>query len=221
MTEKKYKTLEKKAVEAINRDGVVLVFPIDNRKQPHSLWSELYPKSEMRWDWDTTGDNRVVDLWHLKTELSKSRKVVYSKWYQNRATYFSRELFTACLRFEAEKPLALSRDSKNILSTLISDSPLSTKQLKALTELQGKMFESLFNKSMRPLWDHFQIVAFGEFEDSSFPSLGIGATQTLFEDLVLDARELSLKESLLKIERAMPMESLFRKYWDRIQKNRN
>lgn len=216
---KKYLSAEKKAVEAINREGLMLVFPVDNKPEPHSIWSELYPKSKMTWDWDVTGDNRVVDLWHLKTELSTSRQVVYSKWYRNRATYFSRDLFAACLRIEKEKPRPLSRDSKNLLNTLISDSPLSTKQLKALTELQGKMFESLFNKSMRPLWDHFQIVAFGEFEDSSFPSLGIGATHTLFEDLVLKSETLSLEKAQAQIERAMPKGSLFRKYWDQIHKN--
>ena len=219
MTSKKFQLLKKKAIEAINRDGVILVFPINNKPQPHSIWSELHPKSEMLWDWDVTGDNRVVDLWHLKTELSKTRKVVYTKWFRNRATYFSRELFSACLRIENEKPIKLSRDSENLLSTLESDSPLSTKNLKALTELQGKMFESLFNKSMKPLWEHFKIVAFGEFEDSSFPSLGIGATQTLFEDLVLEAQSLSLKEARNKIEKAMPIGSPFRKFWDQIYKD--
>jgi hypothetical protein len=219
MTEKKYKTLEKKAITAIDRDGLILVFPINNKPEPHSLWSELHPKSEMRWEWDVTGDNRVIELWHLKTELSKTRKVVYTKWYRGRATYFSRELFAACLRVENEKNLKLSRDSENLLSTLVSDSPLSTKQLKAQTELQGKMFESQFNRSMKPLWEHFKIVAFGEFEDSSFPSLGIGATQTLFEDLVLESKKISLKEAQLKIEKAMPLGSPFRKFWNQIYKD--
>lgn len=205
-----------KVIEAINRHGVLLVFPLNNNKEPHSLWSVLHPKSEMRWDWDTTGDNRVVKLWQLKTELSTTKKVVYTKWYKNRATYFSLDLFTACLRIEMDQKLKLSKDSQNLLDTLISDSPLSTRQLKELTELKGKMFESLFNKSMRPLWDHFQIVAFGEFEDSSFPSLGIGATQTLFEELIKKASTLSRAEALKLIHVKMPEGSLFRKYWDKL-----
>ncbi|MFN9069187.1 MAG: hypothetical protein ACK5V3_18330 [Bdellovibrionales bacterium] len=219
MTEKKYKSLEKKAIEAINRDGVILVFPINNKPEPHSLWSELHPNKEMRWDWDVTGDNKVVDLWHLKTELSKTRKVVYSKWFRGRATYFSRDLFAACLRFEREYPHRLSRDSENLLSTLVSDSPLSTKQLKALTELQGKMFEAQFNRSMKPLWERFKIVAYGEFEDSSFPSLGLAATQTLFEDLLEESDSLTLNEAQFKIKKAMPEGSPFFKFWNQIFKN--
>ncbi len=205
-----------KVIEAINHHGVLLVFPMNNNKEPHSLWSVLHPKSEMRWDWDTTGDNRVVKLWQLKTELSTTKKVVYSKWYKNRATYFSLELFTACLRIEMDHKLKLSRDSQNLLDTLITDSPLSTRQLKELTKLKGKMFESLFNKSMRPLWDHFQIVAYGEFEDSSFPSLGIGATQTLYEELIKKASTLNRAEALKLISLKMPEGSLFRKYWDKL-----
>jgi hypothetical protein len=219
MTEKNYKVLEKKAIEAINRDGVLLVFPINNKPAPHSLWSELHPKKEMRWDWDVTGDSHVVDLWHLKTELSKTHKVIYTKWYRGRATYFSRELFKACLRIEKEYPTPLSRDSDNLLSALLSDSPLSTKQLKAITELQGKMFESQFNRSMKPLWERFKIVAYGEFEDSSFPSLGLAATQTLFEGLILESQNLSLKEARLKIEKAMPEGSPFRQFWNQLFKN--
>ncbi len=206
----------KKVIEAINRHGVLLVFPMNNNKEPHSLWSVLHPKSEMRWDWDTTGDDRVVKLWQLKTDLSTTKEVVYTKWYKNRATYFSLDLFTACLRIEMDQKLKLSKDSQNLLDTLISDSPLSTRQLKELTELKGKMFESLFNKSMRPLWDHFQIVAFGEFEDSSFPSLGIGATQTLFEELIKKASTLTRAEALKLIQLKMPEGSLFRKYWDKL-----
>lgn len=206
----------KKVIESINHHGVLLVFPMNNKKEPHSLWSVLHPESEMRWDWDTTGDDRVVKLWKLKTELSTTKKVVYTKWYKNRATYFSLDLFTACLRIQMDQKLKLTQDSQNLLDTLISDSPLSTRQLKELTELKGKMFESLFNKSMRPLWDHFQIVAFGEFEDSSFPSLGIGATQTLYEELIKKAATLSRAEALKFIELKMPNGSLFRKYWDKL-----
>jgi len=206
----------KKVIDAIDQHGVLLVFPMNNNKEPHSLWSVLYPKSQMRWDWDTTGDDRVVKLWQLKTELSTTRLAIYTKWYKNRATYFSLDLFTACLKIQMDQKLKLTKDSQNLLDTLISDSPLSTRQLKELTELKGKMFESLFNKSMRPLWDHFQIVAYGEFEDSSFPSLGIGATQTLYEELIKKASTLTYAEALKLIDLKMPKGSLFRKYWDRL-----
>ncbi len=32
----------------------------------------------MRWEWDDDGDTRVSDLWHLRTELSRCRDVVYA-----------------------------------------------------------------------------------------------------------------------------------------------
>lgn len=211
--------LQKKALEAINRDGVILVFPIDNKKDPPSIWYELHPKSKMDWNWDVDGDDRVVNLWQLKTELSTTRLVVYTKWYRNRATYFSRKLFTACLKLAREKEFLMSRESHELLDTLRSDSPLSTKQLKEFTQLQGKMLEPLFNRSMRPLWDRFQIVAFGEFEDSSFPSLGIGATQTLFEDLWDESTVLDLDEAQKTLDHHMPHGSLWRKYWDKIFKS--
>ena len=89
---------QKTAVSKINARGALLVFPINNKKEPASLWSEFYPKSKMRWEWDSDGDDRVGDLWALMKKLSDSREVVYSKWYQGRATFFSRKLFTALLR---------------------------------------------------------------------------------------------------------------------------
>lgn len=206
---------QKKAIQAINRDGIILVFPIDNKKEPHSLWYEFHPKSKMRWEWDESGDNRVADLWHLKTLLSTTRQVVYMKWYKNRATYFSRELFTACLCVSRQNLPVLGRESKEILEVLRMDSPLSTRQLKEAVGLQGRMLESLFNKSMKKLWDSLQIVAFGEVEDSSFPSLAVGSTQTLFEDLWVESEKMSLKTAQKIIDQKMPPGSLWRKYWDK------
>lgn len=207
----------KKAIQAINRDGVVLVFPIDNKKDPHSLWFELHPKTKMKWEWDDSGDTKVFDLWHLKTQLSTTREVVYTKWFRNRATYFSKELFTACLCISIHNPPTLTRESKEIIEALRMDSPLSTKQLKEAVSLQGKMLEGLFNKSMKKLWDSFQIVAWGEFEDSSFPSLGLGASQTLFEELWEKAENMKPTQAQKIINEKMPVGSAWRKYWDKSQ----
>ena len=66
-------------------------------KRPLSLWSVFHPRTLMRWDWDESSDVRVGQLWQLREELARSRKVVYGKWYRNRATFFSRELFVALL----------------------------------------------------------------------------------------------------------------------------
>jgi hypothetical protein len=209
--------LQKKAIEAINTKGILLVYPIDNRPLPDSLWSELFPKTKMRWEWDDDGDSRVADLWHLRTILSESRQVVYSKWYQNRATFFSRPVWSALYRLSREwKPIQWRPESDEILETLDSDSPLSTKQLKEAVGLQGRLLESTYEKSLRPLWQHFDIVGFGEFEDSSFPSLAVGSTRVLFEDLVQEAEKLTLAQARTAFERFLPEKSLWLKFWKRI-----
>ena len=206
-----------KAVKAINRDGLILVFPIDNKKSPHSIWYELHPRTAMRWEWDEDGDSKVADLWRLRAELSTSREVVYTKWFRNRATYFSKDLFTACLCLSLQNPRTLTHEAREILEALQMDSPLSTRQLKESVQLQGRLLESLFNKSMKQLWDSFQIVAFGEVEDSSFPSLAVGATQNIFEELWLAAKEMSPSTAQKLIDEKMPPGSPWRRYWDRLK----
>jgi hypothetical protein len=198
------KGLKAKAIKAINQQGILLVYPINNRKDPKSLWSELFPKSKMVWEWTDESDNRVADLWHLRAELSTSRQVIYSKWFRGRATFFSLEIFQAlyCLTRDW-KPKNWTRESTVILENLTMDSPQSTKQLKASVDLQGKMLERVYEKAMRPLWQHLDIVAFGEIEDSSFPSLATGATETLFEDLVLDSKNMSRTKALKLVTEQM------------------
>ena len=190
MARTKQKALtESQAIRAIEQHGILLTFPIDNRPQPDSLWSTSY-SDKMRWEWDNNGDDRVAKLWHLRTELSESRKVVYAKWYQGQATFFSREAMVALLAFYETSKIehaieipGLSSEAKQILEVLEMNSPQSTKQIKLATELRGKFFERTYERAMKSLWSALRIVGFGEFDDGAFPSLGIGATHTLFEDL--------------------------------------
>ena len=152
----------------------------------------------MKWSWDKDHDDRVGNLWIAREHLSRSREVVYAKWYQNRATFFSRECFTKMLSFLGSREFAergLPTASRDVLEILSADSPLSTKQLKAAAELEGKINETAFNRALRPLWQRLLLVGFGEFQDSSFPSLGHGATSTLFEDLWNDSTALDADES--------------------------
>lgn len=143
----------KTAIAKINKNGVLLVFPITNKKEPNSLWSEFYPRTKMRWEWDESGDNRVADMWRLMKRLSSCREVVYSKWYQGRATFFSREFFSALLcLMNGEHNTPLSRPAQTILETLEMDSPLSTKQIKAATDLQGRYNEPVYGKAMKELF---------------------------------------------------------------------
>jgi hypothetical protein len=211
-----------KAIERINKNGVLLVFPINNRKEPHSLWSELHPRTKMNWDWDNDGDTRVFDMWKLMKELSSCREVVYSKWYQGRATFFSRELFIGLLSVLQKtkfKQSRLSRDATQLLDELESDSPLSTRDLKKLTDLQGKFNEPAYNRAMKDLFSQFLIVAFGEVDDGAFPSLAVGATKLIYEDLWIEAESLSLMRAQTLVDKWLPDGSHFRKFFDKICKN--
>ncbi|MEZ0391504.1 MAG: hypothetical protein ACAH59_04765 [Pseudobdellovibrionaceae bacterium] len=209
--------LQKKAIQAIEKKGLLLVYPIDNRPEPPSLWSELYPRTKMRWEWDDQGDAKVAQLWHLREELSRSGKVVYGKWYQGRATFFSRPLFTALYHLSRQwRPPRWTRESDSVLEILQMDSPLSTKQIKEAVGLQGKLLESTYERALKPLWQHLDIVGFGEVQDSSFPSLAVGATVTLFEDLRDESESLTTKEANQLLEKYLPEGSSWRKFWNRI-----
>src|SRR5262245_62321941 len=48
------------AIARIRDRGALLVFPINNRPQPPSLWMEFFPKSPMIWDWNEDADSRVA-----------------------------------------------------------------------------------------------------------------------------------------------------------------
>ncbi len=222
----------KAAIEKINQNGILLVFPVNNKKEPRSLWSEFHPRTPMRWEWDETGDNRVGKMWLLMKKLSDCGEVVYSKWYQGRATFFSKKLFTAMLCLvrnhlaqvegaDADSELSidfsfgLSQTAKNLLETVEGDSPLSTRDLKKICDLQGKDNEPTYSKAMKSLFTRLLIVAYGEVEDGAFPSLAVGATNLLFEELWQAAIHFAPAEAQDIVEKAMPRNSSFRKFFDK------
>lgn len=212
-------SVKQQALTAIEKNGILLVFPIKNKDEYNSIWKELYPKSKMKWEWNEDSDDRVAKLWHLREELSRSKEVVYSKWLTGRATFFSKDLFKALYRLSREwKPKQWTKESSQILEVLKMDSPLSTKQLKEATDLQGKFFERTYEKALRPLWQHFDIVGCGEIEDSSFPSLAIGATESIFEDLILEAKNMSLNKAQETFNKFIPENSVAKKFWDKAKK---
>jgi hypothetical protein len=212
------------AIQAIHEAGALLVFPIDNRPEPASIWSCFYPKSEMRWEWDSDGDNRVADLWHLKTELSTTGKVVYTKWYRGRATYFSKPLFTALLKSlnphlddVTRNQATLSSSARKLLSILQSESPLSTKELKRLSGLKGRENERDYEKALKELWSRLLIVAYGEVDDGAFPSLAVGATEVLFESIWNDALQLRIPDANQRIEKTLDRSNLFYKFFKKLE----
>jgi hypothetical protein len=198
------------AVAHIERDGILLAYPVTNHPQPLSLWKRFYPRTEMRWEWDDDGDSRVAEIWRLKEELSRSGKVVYAKWFRQRATFFSREVFTAMLALLAPDDLrGLPSESIQILELLNVDSPLSTKEIKAAVELQGRSLQSTYERAMKALWSRLLIVGFGEKDDGAFPSLAIGATQLLFEELWQASRIMEKSLAWSVLNGRLPNDSLF------------
>lgn len=205
------------AVARISGNGVLLVFPINNRELPPSLWSEFFPNTRMVWDWNEDADGRVSSMWGLMKRLSECREVVYSKWYQGRATFFSRELFAAMLslRRRSNPRRSLSPTAKALLEVLENNSPLSTRTLKELTGLQGRLHEAEYSRAMKDLFTRLLIVGFGEVDDGAFPSLAVGATELLFDDLCREAEDMPIRRAQSKIDRFMPQMSHFRRYFDK------
>lgn len=211
--------LEKKAVAAIEARGVLLVYPITNRQDPPSLWFELYPKVEMRWAWDEGADARVVGLWHMRERIAQSRAVVYSKWYKGRAVFFSKRLFAAMLaKLHATGRLLedLPEEARDLLSLLEEDSPISTKELRKRSGLQGKLLERPWTKALNELFARGLVVGTGEVADGAFPSLAVGATRWIFEDLWIAAREGTVDDVDALIEAQLPAASAFGKEWRKI-----
>lgn len=196
-----------------------MVYPLQNRQDPPSLWSVLYPRTKMRWEWDVDGDDRVGELWRLREELSRSDKVVYAKWYQGRATFFSKNIFTNLLAYlgSSKGHFPLSRSSQEALESFLLDSPQSTKLIKENLGWQGKLMESHYNRAMKPLWAGLFVVGYGEEDDSSFPSLRMAATQNLFEELWLSSQELDELEAEKNLKQELGEESLFWKHAQRIK----
>jgi hypothetical protein len=210
------------AISKINKYGMLLVFPKNNAKEPHSLWAEFNPRTKLKWEWDDDGDQKVFEMWALMKDLSDCRDVVYSKWYQGRATFFSRSVFSAMLAAFKQThniKIGLSESAKTLLDQLEMDSPLSTRDLKKLTDLQGKFHEPTYNRALKDLFMRLLIVAFGEVDDGAFPSLAVGATTQIYEDLWLEADSLNSADAQSIIEKWLPEESSFRKFFEKVKKD--
>jgi hypothetical protein len=212
------------ATQLINKHGVLLVYPVNNKREPLSLWHGFFPRSEMRWEWDTGGDNRVANLWYLREELSRSGDVVYAKWYRGRATFFSREIFTAMMSIIGTPKIdhsTLGREARNVLDVLEIDSPLSTKELKKAVDLQGRHFEGAYTRALKELWSALLIVGFGEVDEGAFPSLAVGATKNLFEDLYKKSAKLNVKRAKALIHHKLPEGSRFMKFLEEVCEDRS
>ncbi len=218
MTSKKRNSMQN-AIKHIHEKGILLVFPMNNRPEPLSIWSQFYPRSKMRWEWDIDGDDRVGQMWLLMKKLSDCREVVYSKWYQGRATFFSKELFTAMLSLfhhSTDLRSGLDFQARELLDLLEESSPLSTKELKKMTGLQGKLNEPTYQRAMKALFQRMLIVGYGEVEDGAFPSLAVGATKTLYEDLWEKSLVLEKEKARKVVDKYLKATSPERKFFDKL-----
>lgn len=209
-----------KCIAAINRHGLLLVFPIKNEREPASLWYALHPRSAMRWDWSEDADPRVVSLWHLKTELGESHDVVYTKWFRGRATFFSRPVFTACMRLlntTSIQDAEFGTEGAELFRALMDDSPQTPRMLRAATGLEGRPQEAAFNRGLKQIWERLAAVGRGELDEGAFPALQIGATKWLFEDLWDDAANLSEEEAMATFTQYAPSGSPFWKHMKRLR----
>lgn len=208
-----------KALQLIEQNGFLLTFPQANQTTPQSIWSLLYPHTPLRWEWNDDADNRVVNLWQIREQLARSREVVYGKFYQGRATFFSKKTFTQLLALKAPWEYSFPNSiSHEIVNALEMDSPLSTKQLKEITGLKGKMLEGTFQKGLRDLWENLLIVGMGEIDDGAFPSLAHAATQVVFEDLWQEAQLLDPVDAMIELTELKDFDTLERsmlrsKFW--------
>lgn len=209
------------AVKAINKRGILLVFPAANQADPPSLWSELHPRSRMRWEWDDGGDGRVGELWHLRAKLARSGKVLYSKWFRGRATLMSLPVFRALLHAAHERgdpTSALRPESRQLLELLEENSPQSTRALRTEADLQGKPLEAVYARGLKELWSRLLIVGAGEVDDGAFPSLAIGATKLLFEDLWA-TRDETNEDDARHLEAALAGSPAFARFFAHLRKS--
>lgn len=209
----------REAIKHVEKHKICLVFPIKKRAEPMSLWKSFYPRSTMKWEWDDSADSRVAKLWHLREELASSKKVVYAKWYQGRATLIAKKTFVNLLalsrHIELERKFKYAYASR-IYDLLEDNSPLSTKEIKKYTELQGKLFAAEFNRSTKELWDTLKIVGVGEKDDGAFPSLLVGATKLMHEDLWKKASCVSPERAQAQLLKDLGEDNLF---WKNIVKH--
>ena len=121
-----------------------------------------------------------------------------------------------CVRIHRHGPPVPTRGAAEaIYEALEADSPLSTKELKKITGLQGKAYSGEYQRAMSSLFKNLLIVGYGEVEDGAFPSLAVGATRLIHEDLWTSGLQQDLAEAEDIIEQHLLKGSPLRKFFDR------
>ncbi len=146
----------------------------------------------------------MVQLWHLREELSRSGRVVYAKWYKGRATFLSQTVAGAVMaRMDRAVPSPTGAP-RRVLQLLEENSPISSKILKKRLNREHGLTSIEVDKAFGALWPSLKIVGYGEVEDGAFPSLAIGATSVLFENVYREALRLGDDEVGRRLEVLAP-----------------
>jgi hypothetical protein len=209
----------KKAVAAINEHHVQLVYPIQNAREPRSLWHSLHPRSVMKWDWSEHADPRIVDLWHLKDDLCHGRDVVYAKWFRGRATFFSREIFVPMLGLLGTTRSEAARHdvhARRIHEELLDNSPQTPKLVRQAADLSESDKRGDYERGVKLLWEQLLIVGTGEVDEGQFPALAMGATRHIFEDLWDAASSIDPRDAEERCRKLLPADSPFSKFFHRL-----
>ncbi len=145
----------------------------------------------MHWAWDAEADPRVASLWLDRERVAADQLAVYSKWFRNRATFFSKSYFVRLLAEQRPfKNRPKSATAKWILRELLDNSPQSTKALKKLYRREhGSLLERDWDRALKELFGGLWIVGLGEEDDGAFPSLKLAATELVWDELWRSAIE--------------------------------
>ena len=93
----------------------------------------------------------------------------------------------------------------------------TTKILRAEAGLRGRDNERVWMRSLDELWQHLLIVGTGEAEDGTFPSLEVGATRWIFEDLWDDAAKADKSRAEALIDARLGQSPSFLRHFRKIR----
>jgi len=120
-----------RSLQAIEKQGALLVFPIANSNEPHSLWSQLFSQDENALEWDDGADNRVAELWHFTRRAGSFSPGRLFEMVPRARTFFSKSVFQTMLALRRPfEPVLAMTEARSVLEILEENSPLSTKALR-------------------------------------------------------------------------------------------
>lgn len=199
-------------LQSINKAGVLLIFPIQNKDEPDSVWAHTYPRSKMIWDWTRDTDPKVDRIRAVLWDLVDEEKIILTKWYRDKPTIFSEDSFLYMLAYLRSAKKFQMRETKKVLDTLEIDSPQATQELKEACGLRGSHFKSDYNQAMRELWHRLLIVEHGEVKISHLPSTTIGSTEKTFGDIWERSLSINKKDAEKFLISKLNPENIFFKF---------